>query len=163
MKKTIYLATDHAGFALKNAVKQWLQAEGFAVEDCGAYEENAEDDFTDFISKVAYAVAQMPQRRVGIIFGGSGQGEAILANRYLGVRAAVYYGGEERIVALSREHNDANVLSIGARFVDEALAKKVIWDFLHTDALPDQKYKRRNSKIRKITMGIIEFFGKEIK
>jgi ribose 5-phosphate isomerase B len=90
----------------------------------------------------------------GIIFGGSGQGEAMLANRYPQVRAAVYYGGDEKIVALSREHNDANILSIGARFVDISHTKKVIWDWLHAEPLKQEKYQRRNHKIEVITKEI---------
>ena len=71
----------------------------------------------------------------------------MMANRFRGVRATVFYGGTEEIITLSREHNDANVLSIGARFVDEHLAKKVIWDWLHAAPATDKKYARRNKKL----------------
>lgn len=146
----IHLATDHAGLAHKEAVSLWLKAEGFVVVDHGAMSLNAEDDYNDFVALAAKAVSSNPLNNQAIIFGGSGQGEAMQANRFLGVRAAVYYGGNETIPGLSRMHNDANVLSIGARFVEIDEAKKVIWDWLHTATLNDEKYQRRNNKLDNI-------------
>lgn len=151
---TIHLATDHAGFYHKEAVSSWLKEIGFKVKDHGATEYDELDDFTDFISKASEAVSKSPTKNRGIIFGGSGQGEAMLANRYSDVRAAVFYGGADNIPALSRQHNDSNILSIGARFVDIDLTKKVIWEWLHTEALSDKKYKRRNDKIKKLTKSL---------
>lgn len=151
---TVHLATDHAGLQLKNSVKLWLEGENFEVVDHGAHQLDEQDDFPDFIKKAAAAVSIAPATTRAIIFGGSGQGEAMVANRYPNVRATVYYGGNEEIITLSRAHNDANVLSIGARFVDEATAKKVIWDWLHAPFLTDPKYERRNQKIERITKEI---------
>jgi len=145
--RTIYVATDHAGFAHKEAVRDWLLAEGCTVIDVGAPLYDADDDFPDYISLAGKAVSQNPETVAAIIFGGSGQGEAMVANRFPGVRATVYYGGDESIIKLSREHNDANVLSIGARFVSVDHTKKVIWDWLHFDKGSDPKYHRRNVKI----------------
>jgi ribose 5-phosphate isomerase B len=146
--EVIYLATDHAGLALKEEIKQWLEAEQFIVVDGGAEVFDEEDDFPDFIRPVAEALAIQTDNRVGaIIFGGSGQGEAMAANRVRGVRAVVYYGGEKQIPALSRQHNDSNVLSIGARFVTSDEAKWAIWEWLHTEFLIDDKYTRRNKKL----------------
>ncbi len=145
--RTIYLAADHAGYAHKEAVKAWLESEEYAVIDEGAFLYDPEDDFTDVIARAAIAVAEAPTTRLGIIFGGSGQGEAMMANRFVGVRATVYYGGGDEIIKLSREHNDANILSIGARFVSLEEAKKVIWDWLHLDTNPNEKYGRRNRKL----------------
>lgn len=147
----IHLATDHAGFSHKEAVLAWLRDEGFTVHDHGAYERDELDDFPDFIALAAAAISQDPEESRGIIFGGSGQGEAMLANRFPKVRAVVYYGGVDSIPTLSRQHNDANVLSIGARFVDIDLAKQVIWEWLHTESFTDEKYLRRNEKIEAIT------------
>jgi ribose 5-phosphate isomerase B len=144
---TIYLAADHAGFAHKEAVKAWLESEEYSVIDEGAFHYDPEDDFTDLIARAAIAVAEAPNARLGIIFGGSGQGEAMMANRFAGVRATVYYGGGDEIIKLSREHNDANVLSIGARFVSLEDTKRVIWDWLHLDPNPNEKYARRNRKL----------------
>ncbi|RMF08647.1 MAG: RpiB/LacA/LacB family sugar-phosphate isomerase [Candidatus Neomarinimicrobiota bacterium] len=124
----IMLATDHAGFELKEKVKAALVQEGYTVEDFGAYAYDRDDDYPDFILPAAYAVSQSAQAR-GIIFGGSGQGEAMAANRVRGVRAVVYYDGPEQIIRLSRRHNDANVLSLGARFIsfEKAWAMIRIW------------------------------------
>ncbi len=147
----IHLATDHAGFEHKEAVSAWLQGEGYEVIDHGACDYDAEDDFTDFVALAAESVSKKPMQDRAIVFGGSGQGEAMMANRFPNVRAAVYYGGDDSIPALSRKHNDSNVLSIGARFSDINLTKQVIWEWLHTDMLPDQKYQRRNQKLEKMT------------
>lgn len=162
MTRTIYLASDHAGYTHKNEVSDWLRSVGYAVEDCGAFVHNPEDDFTDYISIAATEVAAAPTIRRGIIFGGSGQGEAILANRFMGVRAAVYYGGPLDIVRLSREHNDANVLSIGARFVSPEEAIAAVEQWLNTKALTNPKYRRRNQKIAMITRKISNFLATEM-
>lgn len=147
----IHLATDHAGFNHKEVVHKWLVDEGFEVIDHGAFVHDELDDFPDFVSPAVRWVSKYPDQAQAIIFGGSGQGEAMVANRYPQVRACVFYGGEESIPALSRQHNDSNVLSIGARFVDVDTTKRVIWEWLHTKALGEEKYRRRNQKIEAIT------------
>ena len=114
----IHIATDHAGLDLKNTIKEFLVDKGHDVTDHGAYEYDALDDYPDFIFPCAKAVANDSNSR-GIILGGSGQGEAMTANRIKGCRAAVFYNGPKEIIKLSREHNDANILSIGARFMLE--------------------------------------------
>jgi ribose 5-phosphate isomerase B len=148
--RTIYLAADHAGFEHKAAIMTWLVNEKYDVVDVGATTYDVNDDFPDFIMAAAVAVSAAPGARAAIIFGGSGQGEAMAANRYTGVRATVYYGSNEEIISLSREHNDANVLSIGARFVSIDDAKRVIWTWLHLNTNADDKYARRNRKIDSI-------------
>ena len=115
----IHIATDHAGLELKNFIKEHLISEGYNVTDHGAHEYDALDDYPDFIFPCAHAVAADDPKSRGIILGGSGQGEAMAANLVKGIRAAVYYNGPDEIVKLSREHNNANVLSLGARFMDE--------------------------------------------
>ena len=149
--KIIHLASDHAGFEHKEIISAWLKEEGYQVVDHGAKVHDAEDDFPDFISLAAQAVSAAPEQTRGIIFGGSGQGEAMLANRFKQVRATVYYGGPIDILALSRAHNDANVLSLGARFVSIDEAKLCILTWLKSPVLSDEKYKRRNQKIERIT------------
>lgn len=151
---TIHLATDHAGLLHKDAVKTWLTHEGFVVVDHGAYELNPTDDFTDTVALAARAVSEHPLVSRGIVFGGSGQGEAMIANRFPRVRATVFYGGDTSIITLSREHNDANILSIGARFVDIDTTKQIIWDWLHAEALTDEKYARRNAEIDSLTRDV---------
>ena len=123
----IHLATDHAGLELKNKIKKYLQKKNVIV-DHGAYEYDALDDYPDFIFPCALAVSRGNSSR-GIILGGSGQGEAMAANRIKGVRAAVFYNGPIEIIKLSREHNDANILSLGARFMskDEIIKVVELW------------------------------------
>jgi ribose 5-phosphate isomerase B len=150
-KPTIHLATDHAGLAHKEAVENWLSKEDYKVVDHGAHEFDPLDDFTDAILPVGKAVSEDPENSIGIIFGGSGQGEAMIANRFPNVRAAVFYGGDQSIITLSRQHNNANVLSIGARFIDINTTKKVVWDWLHTNFDGEEKYTRRNKEIDSLT------------
>jgi ribose 5-phosphate isomerase B len=121
----IHLATDHAGLEIKNSLKNYLIKKNHHVEDHGAYEYDALDDYPDFIFPCAIAVAEDTESK-GIILGGSGQGEAMAANRIKGVRAAVFYNGPDEIIKLSREHNNANILSLGARFMDESDIYRVI-------------------------------------
>ena len=124
----IHIATDHAGLDLKNIIRDYLISKGHEVTDHGAHEYDALDDYPDYIFPCAKAVASDLESR-GIILGGSGQGEAMAANRVKGVRAAVFYSGPVEIVKLSREHNNANILSLGARFMteDEIYAVIQMW------------------------------------
>ena len=121
----IHLATDHAGLDLKNSIKKYLIENSFDVQDHGAHEYDALDDYPDFIFPCAQAVARDTKSR-GIILGGSGQGEAMAANRVKGVRAAVFYNGPDDIIKLSRQHNNANILSLGARFMNKTEIYRVI-------------------------------------
>ena len=141
----IHIATDHAGLELKNAIRDYLKEKGHDVTDHGAHEYDAQDDYPDFIFPCARAVAANPENR-GIILGGSGQGEAMAANRIKGVRAAVYYGSEWEIARLSREHNNANVLSLGARFISE----QEIYDIIETwldEPFEGRRHQRRIDKL----------------
>ena len=143
---TIYLGTDHAGFELKEQIKTYLKEKGFAVQDQGAFTLDPEDDYTDYVKIVAKMVQGDSESR-GIILGGSGQGEAICANRFKGVRAALYYGGSLDIIKLSREHNDTNVLSLGARFIKFDEAKLAIDLWLSTPFSEDPRHTRRIKEI----------------
>jgi ribose 5-phosphate isomerase B len=109
-----------------------------------------EDDYPDFIIPVAKEVSHNPSVLRGIVIGASGQGEAIAANKVYGIRAAVYYGGNRDIVKLSREHNDSNVLSLGARFLGMDEARQVVMDWLNTPFSGDERHKRRIMKIYQI-------------
>lgn len=150
----IHLATDHAGFGHKEVVAEWLRSEQFEVIDHGAHVLDENDDFPDYISQAIEALLAGDAEDRAIIFGGSGQGEAMLANRYPGVRAVVFYGGYESMPALTRQHNDSNVLSIGARFCDINTTKRVTWEWLFTQAFLEEKYQRRNYKIEEIAKKI---------
>ena len=163
----IYLATDHRGFELKEKIKKWLFEWGFEFEDMGAFELNPEDDYPDFVHKAAEKGSQDPDNSRAIILGGSGQGEAMVANRYKGVRAAVFYGPPfkllftiggffaewnwrgvySKIIKLSRGHNNANILSLGAFFTEEKSLKKIIKLWLDTPFSNEERHKRRIEKI----------------
>ncbi len=150
MDCTIYFATDHAGFELKNILVDYVKNTlGYTVEDCGPMVFDPDDDYPDFISQAAQKVSKAPTCKA-IILGGSGQGEAIVANRFSHVRAAVYYGGPDEIVKLSREHNDANILSLGARFLTQQKAKEVVQLWLETPFSKDERHIRRIKKIEHV-------------
>ncbi len=141
----IHMATDHAGFELKNNIRDYLIEKSHDVTDHGAHEYDALDDYPDFIFPCADAVAADPESR-GIILGGSGQGEAMAANRIKGVRAAVFYNGPKEIVKLSREHNNANILSIGARF----MSKNEIYDVIEMWLAEPFEGGRHDRRIKKL-------------
>lgn len=150
-KPTVHLAADHAGLGHKEHVESWLKEEGYTVVDHGTHELDPLDDFTDAILPAAKAVSEDSENSIAVIFGGSGQGEAMIANRFPRVRATVYYGGNLEIISLSRKHNNANILSIGARFIEINDTKKIIWDWMHTDFKGEAKYQRRNDEIDSLT------------
>ena len=144
MNKTIVLATDHAGFKLKEHVKIFLIEKGYDIKDFGALEYDGLDDYPDFILPAAKYISK--HKLIGIIFGGSGQGEAMAANRINGIRAAVFYNGPDEIVELSRLHNNANILSIGARFVSNQEVEKVIELWLSTN-FEEGRHEKRIKKL----------------
>lgn len=140
------MASDHAGFELKNVLVGFLRAEGHEAVDLGPAALDPADDYPDYIEPLAHKVAE-DEGSFGVALGGSGEGEAIAANRVEGVRAAEYYGGALDIVRLAREHNDANVLALGARFVEEAQAKEAVALFLATPFSAEERHIRRIQKL----------------
>jgi ribose 5-phosphate isomerase B len=154
--KKIYIGSDHAGFNLKEELKAYLLKLGYEVDDKGALALNKDDDFSDYIKPVAKAVASN-EGSMGIILGASGQGEAMCANRYEGVRAAVFYGGKNlqtdilgnkmNIITGAREHNNANILSLGARFLSIHEAKNAVKMFLETKFNGEERHVRRINKL----------------
>ena len=142
----IYLGTDHAGFELKEQVKTYLKENNFEVADQGAFTLDQNDDYPDYMKIVAKLV-QSDEGSRGVIFGGSGMGEAIVANRFSGVRAAVYYGKNLNIIKMTRQHNNSNVLSIGARLVEKDEAIEAVKLFLSTPFSEDERHARRITKI----------------
>jgi ribose 5-phosphate isomerase B len=157
----VFLAGDHAGFRLKAALAEQLALLGHDVEDLGPFELDPDDDYPDFVMPLAARVAENPGS-FGVICAGSGQGEAMCANRVPGVRAAVFYGimpvataldsegahSEDGFdaVRLPRRHNDANVLSIGSRFVSPIDAEEAVRIFLSTEFSEDERHARRLAK-----------------
>lgn len=150
----IHIGADHAGFYLKEALVDYLKKLNYDVIDHGAARFEEFDDYPDYVIPVAKAVYERPHSIRGIIIGGSGQGEAMAANQFPNVRATVFYGNKmfqgTDIVKLSRQHNDANILSIGARFVTTGEAKDAVRVWLNTPFSGEYKYIRRIKKIEKI-------------
>lgn len=145
----IYFASDHAGLELKKGLVDFVKNLGFEVIDLGPemYDEN--DDYPDTISKAAEIISKSPEDRA-IVLGGSGQGEAIVCNRYPNVRAVVFYGGPMEIVTLSRAHNDANILSLGARFVNQKEIGEVVRQWLLAHFSNGSNHVRRIKKIEEL-------------
>jgi len=161
----IYLATDHTGFKLKEKIKQQLVDDGYEVEDCGAFENDPNDDYPDFIAAAAKKVSKNPND-FGIVMGGSGQGEAITANKFSDVRCATFYTPSVprsevdvtgikstdpyEILKLTRAHNNSNMLSLGVRFLTEEESIKAVKIFLESPFTGEQRHQRRIDKIKKI-------------
>lgn len=145
--KHIYIGSDHAGYELKEKLKVFLTKSNYKVVDKGAFKLDPGDDYPDFIIPVAKSVAE-DSGSFGIIIGGSGQGEAMSANKIDGIRATEYYGGDPEVVKVSRLHNDANVLSLGARFVGGEEVEEVVTLFLETKFSNDQRHVKRINKIK---------------
>ncbi|MEI6238391.1 MAG: RpiB/LacA/LacB family sugar-phosphate isomerase [bacterium] len=146
----IAIASDHAGFELKEHLKTYLKkkyGEKIRVVDFGpkAYVEG--DDYPDYISLAALEVSKDPAHVRGIVIGGSGQGEAMVANRYRNVRALVYYGNDLKIIRVAREHNDANVISLGARYMTLKEAEKAVDACLNEPFSGEERHVRRIKKI----------------
>lgn len=153
----IYFASDHAGFELKQSLIEFVSALGYEAEDCGPAASNPDDDYPDFVIPMAKKVAT-DSGSLGIAIGASGQGEAIAANRVKGVRAVVYYGPAKEsqtdatgnvmdVLTSTRAHNNANVLSIGARFVSGEDVEKGVREWLSTPFSGDERHVRRIAKL----------------
>ena len=158
----IYIASDHTGFEIKKELINYFTDLGHTLEDKGPFEYDKEDDYPDFVRPVAEAVTA-ESGSMGIILGGSGQGEAMCANRVPGARAAVFYGeavadGEidaggkksgdpYEIIKLAREHNDANILSLSSRFLSADQIKFAIELFLSTPFSKEERHMRRVQKL----------------
>jgi len=147
----IFIGSDHAGFELKAKLKKYLEELGNEVFDKGASELVPDDDYPDYIAPVAMEVSKDPKGTRGIVLGGSGEGEVIMANRFKNVRAVLYYGGTTNIIKLSREHNDANMLSLGARFLSDEEAMNAVKLWLGTPFSHDERHVRRINKIEELS------------
>jgi len=136
----VYLGADHAGHELKQHLLTWLEAHGYEAIDCGAHVYEPGDDYPPFVIRAAARVAADPGS-LGIVLGGSGNGEVIAANKVPGVRAALVWSADT--AALAREHNDANVISLGARMHTVAEAVSFVERFLATGFSGDARHVRR--------------------
>lgn len=136
----VHIGTDHAGFEIKNAIAQVLRDRGYEVIDHGAEAYDSEDDYPVFIIPTAEAVVADPGS-LGIILGGSGNGEAIAANKVAGVRAALIYSHDTALLA--RKHNNANVAALGARMHSREQLIDLVLAFLATDFSGAERHVRR--------------------
>lgn len=148
MKKTILIASDHAGFALKEKLKAYLEKTGWAVKDLGTYSAQS-CDYPEYAADLARRISRGAGRR-GILICHTGIGTSIVANRFPRVRASLCYN--ERAARLTREHNDSNVLVLGAGFVNAAQAARITDIWLKT-GFQGGRHRRRLNKIRKIEAG----------
>ncbi|MFG2479946.1 ribose-5-phosphate isomerase [Streptomyces fagopyri] len=136
----VYLGSDHAGFEFKNHLVEWLKEAGHEPVDCGPLVYDAQDDYPPFCLRAAERTAADPGA-LGIVIGGSGNGEQIAANKVAGVRAVLAWS--EETAALGREHNNANVVSVGARMHSEEEATKFVETFLNTPFSDEARHARR--------------------
>jgi ribose 5-phosphate isomerase B len=138
----IAIGADHAGFELKEKLREWLQENGFEIKDFGAYTSESAD-YPDFAHPVAEAV-EKKQFDLGLLVCGSANGVAITANKHQGIRAAICWN--EELASLAHQHNDANILCLGARFTEPELAKKILDRFL-TASFEGGRHERRVKKM----------------
>jgi ribose 5-phosphate isomerase B len=150
----IFVGSDHAGYGLKEKLVESLKGAGHEVVDKGALEYNEGDDYPDFVIPVAEEVSKNPDNSRGIILGATGQAEAFTANKFPHVRAVVYYGKSECVVddeadviIRSREHNNSNILSLGARYLTEEDMLKTVNIWIDTVYTGTEKHVRRLAKI----------------
>jgi ribose 5-phosphate isomerase B len=136
----VYLGSDHAGYELKNHLVEWLRAGGREPVDCGPHSYDAQDDYPPFCLRAAERTAADPEG-LGIVIGGSGNGEAIAANKVKGVRAVLAWS--EQTASLGREHNNANVISIGGRMHTREEATRFVEVFLRTPYSGEERHTRR--------------------
>ena len=144
----IYIGSDHAGFEMKRELISSLAGITREIIDCGPFQYVHDDDYPDFVSIVAEHVSK-ESGVWGIVVGRNGQGEAIVANRFPNVRCVVFYGGTKHVLTLSREHNDANMLSLGSNFLTSVEAKQSVLLWLNTKFSGDERHVRRIKKIEK--------------
>jgi ribose 5-phosphate isomerase B len=138
----IALGSDHAGFDYKEALKKWLEKNGYTVTDFGAHSTESAD-YPDFAHPVASSVEDA-KSDLGVLVCGSANGVAITANKHQGIRAAICWN--EELAALSRQHNNANIVCIPARFIEYALAESIVSKFLTTE-FEGGRHAKRVSKI----------------
>ncbi len=141
----VYLGSDHAGFELKTRLIEWLASAGHEPVDCGPETYVQDDDYPVYVMRAAHSVAVADPGSLGIVIGGSGNGEQIAANKIRGIRAALAWTDET--AQLARQHNDANVLSLGARMytIDEAVGFARV--FISTPFSGEPRHARRLAMI----------------
>ncbi|MBI3305400.1 RpiB/LacA/LacB family sugar-phosphate isomerase [Candidatus Parcubacteria bacterium] len=144
----IFLGADHRGFKLKESFKAHLAERRVQVEDLGNAVEDPDDDYVDFAAKVAAKVSENPNEMRGILICGSGHGVDMVANKFKGVKSALVFN--EAVARQSREHEDANVLSLPSDWLSEEDAKKIVDIWLATPFSGEERHARRLNKIKEI-------------
>ncbi|MBI2582694.1 RpiB/LacA/LacB family sugar-phosphate isomerase [Candidatus Azambacteria bacterium] len=144
----IFLGADHGGFRQKEIIKGYLKDLGYDVEDLGNLKEEPRDDYPDFAKKVAEKVSRNPAESKGILFCRSGAGMDMVANKFPNVRSALVFN--EKLAIQSREHEDANVLSIPSDWLDDEAVKKIVKVWLETPFSGEERHARRLQKIHAI-------------
>lgn len=144
----LYLVADHGGYQTKEELKSYLKELGFEFEDLGAAGLDPNDDYVDFAAKVAKKVAENPEENKGIMICRSGIGMDIVANKFSGVRSAQVFNTE--MAKKSREHNDANVLSLASDYLDKETIKEIVKAWLETKFSGEERHVRRLDKIKEI-------------
>lgn len=142
----IAMANDHAGTKLKDEIKKYLEEQGHEVVDFGTYDEDS-CDLSDFVYPASLAVAKGECKR-GIFVDGVGYGSALIANKINGIYAAVCQ--DTYCAKLARWHTDSNVLCLGAKIIGSMIAMEIVKDWMATEALTDEKYRRRVKKVEEI-------------
>lgn len=141
----LYIGADHQGYDLKEALLPWLREQGHEVIDLGAVERQPDDDYPDYAFAVAEAVAEQADTNRGIVICGSGIGVAMAAGKVPGIRSALIH--DPAIAAAARADDDVNVLALGAAFIDDTTAQKVISAWLDTPFSGEARHQRRLQKI----------------
>ena len=144
----IYIGSDHQGFKLKESLKNYLANAGYEIVDVGNVVYDGSDDYPDFAVKVAKEVSADPLHRRGVLVCGSGVGVDVVANKFPGVRSVLAMSPDHAFI--SRTDDDTNVLSLGAAFVEEDEAKKILSVWLQASFSGEERHRRRLEKIRQL-------------
>ena len=144
----IYLAADHRGFELKEAIKKYLTEQGYEVEDVGAFAYDKDDDYVDFARAASEKIAENPAHHKGVFICGSGNGMDIVANKYRGLHAAKC--SDVACAIQSREHGNTNVLTLGADMFSAEVAKEIVMAWLEAQFTGEERHARRLEKIEEI-------------
>lgn len=156
----IYIGADHRGFELKESIKVFLQESGYEVFDVGNNKYDKDDDYPDYAAEVGRRVSKEYETSKGILICGSGVGVCVTANKFPRVRAGIAMTADQAFD--SRNDDDMNVLCLGATYIDDALAKKIVATWLNTPFSGEERHRRRVDKIRQFEMWLEEGAKEEI-
>jgi ribose 5-phosphate isomerase B len=149
----IYIGADHRGFELKEKIRNFLKLRGYSLVDMGDDRYNEDDDYPLFAIKVAKQVSQEFETARGILICGSGVGVSVVANKFLHIRAALASSPDQAYD--SREEDDSNILALGANYLDEEAAKKIVLTWLETPFAGEERLRRRLEEISRLEEKII--------